>query len=90
MNKINYIDDEDIVINSDENSILFLVTSVIHISKNVRVYGNNSRSIFTDDERFAQTIHTLESIREKVPDGIIILLESSQLLDEEIQKLEIN
>lgn len=48
-------------------SNLFIVTSAI----------NSFRSVIPMDKRYEQTLETLESIRNKVPDSIIVLAESS-------------
>jgi hypothetical protein len=48
-------------------SNLFIVTSAI----------NSFRSVIPIETRFQQTLETLESIRNKVPDSIIVLAESS-------------
>lgn len=71
---------------------LVLVTSVIHtVSSPLRfAYGDNkehSRSLFTHEERLDQTIKTVESIKKKIPNACIVLLEGSVLTDEEQHKL---
>jgi len=50
------------------NKNMFFVTSAIK-SLNVRFYNHN--------QRFDQTIQTLDSIRQKVPDAIIVLADAS-------------
>jgi hypothetical protein len=52
----------------------FIITSVIHFSKN-KLSRSAVRSLFTPEERTTQTIKTVNSIREKVPGAIIILVE---------------
>jgi hypothetical protein len=52
----------------------FIITSVIYFSKNKLSYSA-VRSIFTPEERTAQTIRTVHSIRERNPEAQIILLE---------------
>lgn len=52
----------------------FIITSVIHFSKN-KLSRSAVRSVFTPAERTAQTIKTINSIREKAPGATIILLE---------------
>lgn len=59
---------------------IFLVTSAIIIKKADHFYDAN--------ERFYQTIETFKSIRMYCPDAIIIMLESSKLSDNHIQKLK--
>lgn len=63
-------------------SIIFLVTSCINVSA-TPLFRNTARSIFSSSERFTQTCETLESIRKKVPDALVILLENSVLNDEQ-------
>lgn len=57
---------------------LFLVTSVINIP-NLPLNYTNTRSVFTCEERFEQTIKTIKTIREKIPDSQIFLIECSDL-----------
>lgn len=57
---------------------LVIVTSVINISKNPLSY-TNVRSIYSPNERFEQTIKTIESIRRKIPNSYILFVESSEI-----------
>lgn len=50
--------------------VLFLVTSLVKPKD-----GYNS--VFSTEERFQQTIHTINTIRKKVPDALIVVLEAS-------------
>jgi hypothetical protein len=52
----------------------FIISSVIYFSNNKLSYSA-VRSIFTPEERTAQTIRTVNSIREKAPEASIVLLE---------------
>jgi hypothetical protein len=52
----------------------FIITSVIYFSRNKLSYSS-IRSKFTPEERTEQTIKTVKSIRERMPDAEIILLE---------------
>jgi len=55
--------------------ILFIVTSTIHVGQ--------ATTVFTAEQRLAQTVHTVNSIKTKVPDAIIYLFESSPLSNDE-------
>jgi hypothetical protein len=65
---------------------LFLLTSTIHPA-NLPLSYTSTRSIFVADERLAQTLRSIESIRGMVPNSLIILLENSKLSDQEFQLL---
>ncbi len=64
---------------------LFLVSSMIH-PPDIPT-GTLPRSTFSDDERLEQTIETCKSIRKKLKDPNILLLELSELTSEEIDRL---
>jgi hypothetical protein len=53
-----------------------IITSKIYVSTNPFSYVKN-RSIFTPGERFCQTIRTITSLRQKIPDVFIILYDNS-------------
>lgn len=57
---------------------LFLVTSIINIPNTPLSY-TPTRSVFTTEERFEQTKKTIESIREKIPNTYVFLIEYSDL-----------
>ena len=57
---------------------LFLVTSVINIP-NLPFSYTKTRSIYTMNERFEQTINTINSIKNKIPDVKILFIECSEL-----------
>lgn len=61
---------------------LVLITSVIHTSSNPLSY-TPCRSVFSPQERFLQTQKTIRSVREKIPDLKILLVECSILTEEE-------
>lgn len=61
---------------------LVLITSVINPPPNPLSYSS-IRSVFTPEERFQQTTHTIASIREKIPDSRIFFLECSLLTKEQ-------
>jgi thymidylate synthase len=58
------------------NTILFGITSVID-TPNIPLSYSAVRSIFTRDERFEQTKRTISSIKEKIPEAKIIIIECS-------------
>lgn len=59
-----------------QNKNIVIITSKIYISKNSFSYSN-TRSIYTPEERFSQTINTIESIKKYIPDSFIILFDNS-------------
>jgi hypothetical protein len=60
---------------------LVIITSVINISKNPLDY-TNTRSIYTPEQRYTQTIKTITSIRYKIENSEILFLESSDIDDD--------
>jgi len=59
-----------------------LITSIID-TPNTPLSYTNCRSIFNKEQRFEHTKKTILSIREKIPDNKIFLIECSQLTDSE-------
>ncbi len=57
---------------------LVIITSVINISKTPLNYSS-TRSVYTPEERYTQTIKTIESIKERVDNSEILFLESSDI-----------
>ena len=57
---------------------LVLITSVICIENKPLSY-TNTRSVFSHEERFEQTKYTIQTIREKIPDSKIFIVECSNL-----------
>jgi len=55
---------------------LVLITSVIYPDTSPLAYSN-VRSVFTTEDRIQQTKNTIKSIREKIPDSYIVLIEGS-------------
>lgn len=70
---------------SKELKCLFLISSTINTVSST-VLGGHKRSMFSTQERFEQTLYTIKSIRDRIKNPIIILLESSQL-DEKMRYL---
>ena len=61
---------------------IFLITSVINTGNSPYTYTDN-RSTYTSEQRFDQTLQTIQTIREKVPSVHIILSECSELTAEQ-------
>jgi len=62
------------------------ISSKIYVS-NVPFNYINTRSIFTPDERFEQTVKTIESIRKYIPNSYIILFDNSKFIDQKLPLL---
>ena len=58
------------------NKNLVLVTSKIVVSENSFSYVKK-RSIYTKEERYTQTLNTINSIRKHIPDSYIVLVDNS-------------
>ena len=61
---------------------LVLITSIIK-TPNIPLSYTSVRSVFTHEERFEQTKKTIQTIREKIPNSKIILVECSNLTVEQ-------
>jgi hypothetical protein len=59
-----------------------LITSIID-TPNIPLSYTNTRSVFSKNERFEQTKKTIKTIKEKIPNNKIILVEFSKLSNEE-------
>jgi len=57
---------------------LVLITSVI-CTQNTPLSYTNDRSVYTHEERFQQTKRTIETIKQKIPNSKIIIVECSNL-----------
>ena len=57
---------------------IFVITSVIHVGSTPWSY-TPTRSIFTPEQRFTQTVGTIESVRRYCPGAKILLVEASCL-----------
>lgn len=68
---------------------LILITSVIN-TPNTPLSYSNTRSIFSRQERFEQTKKTIVSIKDRIPNCKIIIVECSDLNSEEQEYLCIN
>ena len=71
----NQIIEED-KINNYINKNLVLITSKIIVSDKPFSYVDK-RSIYTKEQRFIQTLNTIESIRKYIPDSYIVLIDNS-------------
>src|SRR6056300_795193 len=68
---------------------LVLITSVIN-TPNVPLSYSKTKSVFSRKERFTQTKNTIVSIKDKIPNCKIIIVECSDLNTEEQEYLSIN
>jgi hypothetical protein len=68
---------------------LVLITSIINIPTNPFSYSS-VRSIYTREQRFTQTKHTIQTVKEKIPNCQILIVECSQLNEEENTYLKEN
>jgi len=68
---------------------IVVITSVINIPDKPFSY-TSTRSIFSKDERFEQTKYTISNLRNKIPCSKILLVECSELNEEETQYISEN
>jgi hypothetical protein len=68
---------------------LVLITSVIHTPNSPLSY-TNTRSIYSVQKRYDQTKKTIQSIKDKIPDAIIVIVECSELSESEEEFLTQN
>jgi len=61
---------------------LVLITSVINTPNTPLSYISN-RSIYTKEQRFEQTKKTIFSVKEKIPDSVVMIVECSELTESE-------
>ncbi len=74
--------------NDPDNPDIFLITSVINTGKNPWSY-TNVRSVYSMEDRFQQTLQTIESIRQKMPKNTkIYFAECSDIPEYMIAKLK--
>lgn len=74
-------------LNIKQRKNIVLVTSKIVVSNNPFTYSK-TRSIYSTSERYQQTLETINSIRKKIPDSFIVLLDNSILEKDLISTLE--
>lgn len=85
-----YIMDIDLIqpridLNNVDN--ICIITSVINISS-APTYGHSNRSVYSALERLEQTVMTLKSVRAKIPNVRVILVEATIIPPSYIHKLE--
>jgi hypothetical protein len=71
------------------NSDIVFISSVIGVLNEPLTY-TKTRSVFTKEERFEQTLETIVSIRKYLPNAKILLVETSYLNEGEIEKIKAN
>lgn len=67
--------------NDKAQEYLFVITSAINLRKK-RLSYSEIRSVYTTQERITHTLRTIESIRKKIPNARIVLLELGKHPDE--------
>lgn len=77
----------DDMVNNDVKKNLVLITSVINTPNKPLSYSS-IRSVFTRKERFEQTKKTIKSIKDKIPNNKIIIVECTDFTKEEKDYLE--
>ena len=77
---------ENIIIDQPKSNFV-LVTSTICFS-HIPLPHSPVRSVYSDSERFQQTIVSLEQVRKKIPDSLIIVLENSPVPDRYVGELK--
>ena len=60
-----------------KNKNIVLITSKIFVSKNSYSYADK-RSVYTSEERFNQTLETINSIKKFIPNAYIVLFDNSK------------
>jgi len=68
------------------NKNIVFVTSKIVVSEKPFTYIS-TRSIYTKEQRFVQTINTMKSIRKHIPDSYIVLVDNSEFNKNEYEML---
>jgi hypothetical protein len=69
------------------NTDIVFISSVIGVSQDPLTY-TKTRSVFTAEERFQQTLETIESIRKYMPNAKIFLVETSEITNDQTKRLE--
>lgn len=78
------------ICHQENKDYIFLITSTIDPTTRPHGYHTNQkRSDFDTSSRFLQTLETIRSIGEKVPDATTYLLENSNVSDEYRTQLEL-
>lgn len=63
------------------NKNLIVISSAIHTNQTPLSYTER-RSFFSHEQRFKQTLETIESLKKHIPDVYIVLVEGTNLIDE--------
>lgn len=71
---VNLFNAKPVLKSKEPDSFCFIITSVIYPQQG-NIQYNSPRSIFNPEQRAQQTLRTIESIRAKVPNARIILVE---------------
>ncbi len=64
-------------------SRIFFIPSILSISED----GKTTKSVYSPEERFEQTLQQVKSIKEKVKDSVVMLLELSHMTLRQIHKI---
>jgi hypothetical protein len=68
---------------------IVVITSIINIP-NLPFSYTQTRSVYNRNERYEQTKNTIKSIKDKIPDSKIMLIECSELNEEETEYINKN
>jgi len=71
------------------NKNIVLITSKIIVSNNNFSYAEK-RSIYTSEERYQQTLKTINSVRQMIPNSFIVLVDNSILPEDMITNIKLN
>jgi hypothetical protein len=77
----------DLFLNNIINKNIVIITSKIYVSNNEFSYTKN-RSIYTKDERYDDTMITINSVKEKIKDSYVILFDNSLFSQDEYNNLK--
>ena len=83
--KLKYLELKKSQIGGNNKKNLVLITSVINIVKTP--FNVGVRSVYSQQDRFDQTLYTIKSIKNYIPNPYIVLLEGSDLTKEQIDKI---
>jgi hypothetical protein len=77
-----YIRNNENKIEEAHNKNVILITSKIYVSNRQLSYSKN-RSVYTHEQRFKQTLKTISTIKQKIPDYFIVLFDNSKFTEKE-------
>lgn len=85
----NYNNTQKLIAYNDQKSAknVVIITSKIYTTQLPFSYSS-TRSIYTPEQRFSQTLDTIESIRSNIPDVIIVLFDNSTFTEEQYVLLD--